>query len=129
MKKQYKIVLIVLLLGASVYLWSTDITGNKTVEVLDGYNEKEAEASFEEVKDQFPEKPQQVQATGGGMNPPHGQPGHRCDIPVGKPLSTPVQSTNSSGLLNSSPSTGMKNPAHGQPGHRCDLPVGSPLPQ
>jgi len=28
-----------------------------------------------------------------GMNPSHGQPGHRCDIPVGSPLSTPVAKT------------------------------------
>lgn len=28
------------------------------------------------------------------INPPHGQPGHRCDIPVGAPLnSSPVNST------------------------------------
>ncbi|MCF6128062.1 hypothetical protein L1S35_00120 [Flavobacterium sp. AS60] len=25
-----------------------------------------------------------------GMNPPHGQPGHRCDIAVGAPLNSPV---------------------------------------
>ncbi|MDX6190965.1 hypothetical protein SGQ83_16530 [Flavobacterium sp. Fl-318] len=25
-----------------------------------------------------------------GMNPSHGQPGHRCDIPVGSPLNSPV---------------------------------------
>ena len=25
-----------------------------------------------------------------GMNPAHGQPGHRCDIPVGSPLNSPV---------------------------------------
>ena len=25
-----------------------------------------------------------------GMNPPHGQPGHRCDIPVGAPLNSPA---------------------------------------
>jgi hypothetical protein len=24
-----------------------------------------------------------------GMNPPHGQPGHRCDIAVGAPLNSP----------------------------------------
>ena len=24
-----------------------------------------------------------------GMNPPHGQPGHRCDIAVGAPLDSP----------------------------------------
>lgn len=27
---------------------------------------------------------------GKGMNPSHGQPGHRCDIPVGAPLNSPV---------------------------------------
>ncbi|WP_297097505.1 hypothetical protein [uncultured Draconibacterium sp.] len=50
------------------------------------------------------------------VNPPHGQPGHRCDIPVGDPL--PVAANNSVKL----------NPPHGQPGHRCDIAVGSPLP-
>lgn len=28
-----------------------------------------------------------------GMNPPHGQPGHRCDIAVGAPLSSPPGNT------------------------------------
>ncbi|MEO7977935.1 hypothetical protein [Flavobacterium sp.] len=28
-----------------------------------------------------------------GMNPSHGQPGHRCDIPVGSPLNSPVAKT------------------------------------
>lgn len=27
------------------------------------------------------------------LNPPHGQPGHRCDIPVGSPLNTPPVNT------------------------------------
>ncbi|WP_269222636.1 hypothetical protein [Flavobacterium sp. IMCC34518] len=78
-----------------------------------------------------------------GMNPSHGQPGHRCDIPVGAPLNSPVATTNPSTTQVTSkptvtvmPSTtsatttptpkGM-NPPHGQPGHRCDIPVGSPL--
>ena len=75
-----------------------------------------------------------------GMNPSHGQPGHRCDIPVGAPLNSPA-STNSSTpqvVSNSSQSvttTAMNtaktpkgmNPPHGQPGHRCDIPVGAPL--
>lgn len=25
-----------------------------------------------------------------GINPPHGQPNHRCDIPVGAPLNSPL---------------------------------------
>ena len=87
-------------------------------------------------------------------NPPHGQPGHRCDIPVGAPLdSAPAQNTmpaqpannaTGQGFLNSknnapaqpaartqTTAPGMKgkpNPAHGQPGHRCDIQVGAPLP-
>ena len=90
--------------------------------------------------------------TAAGMNPEHGKPGHRCDIPVGAPLSTPVQKpanniapttitppaptvTTAPMVTPANPTTantttavapGM-NPAHGQPGHRCDIPVGSPL--
>lgn len=87
-------------------------------------------------------------ATAPGMNPPHGQPGHRCDIPVGQPLNsqpsaTPTSQNISVGANNtiqidpsaatSAPTAqpvktaaGM-NPPHGQPGHRCDIPVGQPL--
>lgn len=51
------------------------------------------------------------------VNPPHGNLGHRCDLPVGAPL-TP---TKSSDIV-------LLNPAHGMAGHRCDIPVGDPLP-
>lgn len=94
--------------------------------------------------------------TAPGMNPPHGQPGHRCDIPVGQPLnSKPAQpqantapqqaNANASNVIQIDPNAvspgkimidangkqvktapGM-NPPHGQPGHRCDIPVGQPL--
>lgn len=37
-------------------------------------------------------QPAQQQKVAPGMNPPHGQPGHRCDIPVNTPLSQPVKS-------------------------------------
>lgn len=78
--------------------------------------------------------------TAKGMNPPHGEPGHRCDIPVGQPLSSkpapqPVQQQN---IAQNTPApapalapTGPKpalNPAHGQPWHNCSLKVGDPLP-
>lgn len=83
-----------------------------------------------------------------GMNPPHGQPGHRCDIAVGAPLtSTPAKtSTNSApvqtqtlpatvaapqNVQTQTAASGAKpatNPEHGQPHHRCDLAVGVPLP-
>ena len=92
--------------------------------------------------------------SGAGLNPAHGQPGHRCELPVGapldsKPVSTqspsvnvqPVNNNPSNVTINSAPPSapvinqpstlttvgaGM-NPAHGQPGHRCDIPVGAPL--
>ncbi|MBT8276828.1 MAG: hypothetical protein KJO39_11830 [Bacteroidia bacterium] len=63
-------------------------------------------------------------------NPAHGQPGHRCDIPVGAPLNSPATNTNSGSPVNNSSSnnaTGKVNPPHGQPGHRCDVKVGDPL--
>ena len=87
----------------------------------------------------------QPQPTAPGMNPPHGQPNHRCDIPVGAPLnskkaeattvkSTDIQTTTTDPIAapeNNAGSTSVAagmNPEHGQPGHRCDIPVGAPLP-
>ncbi len=92
-----------------------------------------------------------------GMNPAHGQPGHRCDIPVGAPLNSPPgQGAGQTAAPAAQPSQGgflggdaqaqapaqqqaaaqvtapgmqgKPNPAHGQPGHRCDIQVGQPLP-
>ncbi len=78
-----------------------------------------------------------------GLNPVHGAPGHRCDIDVGAPLSSPVAQPNATvqqgapqmpTAPSASPATpavsenGKKlNPAHGMPGHDCALPVGAPL--
>lgn len=76
-----------------------------------------------------------AQPTAPGMNPPHGQPGHRCDIEVGAPLnSKPVQPAAQATTVTTTPqqtatqptAPGM-NPPHGQPGHRCDIAVGAPL--
>jgi hypothetical protein len=78
------------------------------------------------------------QQSSAGLNPAHGQPGHRCDIPVGQPLNSkpaPVVNQQQTVTPNTTPvtpnlpvttATGL-NPAHGQPGHRCDIPVGQPL--
>ena len=87
----------------------------------------------------------QPQPTAPGMNPPHGQPNHRCDIPVGAPLNskkaepttvktTDIQTITTAPIAatqNNAGSTSVAagmNPEHGQPGHRCDIPVGAPLP-
>lgn len=68
--------------------------------------------------------------TPAGMNPPHGQPGHRCDIAVGAPLDSKPAASTQPVVTTSSPAVktapGM-NPPHGQPGHRCDIAVGAPL--
>lgn len=88
------------------------------------------------------------------LNPEHGQPYHRCEIPVGAPIdSAPQQNAapqvmpqqNTAGNnFNTNPispsmspsapapvqATGPKpalNPAHGEPHHRCDIEVGAPL--
>jgi hypothetical protein len=92
--------------------------------------------------------------TAKGMNPPHGQPNHRCDIPVGAPLNSkptttaaaatpapasgeisknisvqpPVPALLSTSSANTETPEGM-NPPHGQAGHRCDIAVGAPLPK
>ena len=86
---------------------------------------------------------QSISKVAPGMNPAHGAPGHRCDIQVGAPLSspprkpapqpitTPVQQSiqGAPAILNAptgNTAVGM-NPAHGQPGHKCDVAVGAPL--
>jgi len=85
--------------------------------------------------------------TAPGMNPPHGQPNHRCDIAVGAPLNSPKAAApaphnapNPNSLEKVAPKTAISqpvatqqtapgmNPPHGQPGHRCEIAVGAPLP-
>lgn len=90
-------------------------------------------------------QPQTAVANTTGLNPAHGQPGHRCDIAVGAPLNSAPAVTNTTSktnqqqpvVINNNPivtppapaksvAAGM-NPAHGEPGHRCDIAVGAPL--
>jgi len=87
-------------------------------------------------------------ATTGGaakINPPHGQPGHVCGVPVGSPLDGSAATTSKSAQPAAQPAiqpvpqpstTGGSaatapgtNPPHGQPGHVCGTPVGAPLPK
>jgi len=89
--------------------------------------------------------------TAKGMNPPHGEKNHRCDIAVGTPLnsySTTATATSSNSTQASKQYTVQQpvptllstatadtetpagiNPAHGKEGHRCDVAVGDPLPK
>ncbi len=79
---------------------------------------------------------QVVQQAVKGMNPAHGQPGHRCDIAVGQPLnSKPVAKTTATTVTSpaqqvqaaATPTAPGMNPPHGQPGHKCEIAVGQPL--
>lgn len=74
-----------------------------------------------------------VQNTGNvQLNPPHGQPNHRCDISVGAPLNSPPApaATQPKIITAQQPAqntvAGM-NPPHGEPNHRCDIAVGASL--
>ena len=84
-----------------------------------------------------------------GLNPEHGKPGHRCDIPVGAPLNSPPGTPPAAAPVTGNAATEMLqsqvvapapvvaspvaekgqrlNPQHGQPGHDCAVPVGAPL--
>ncbi len=80
---------------------------------------------------------QATATTAPGLNPAHGQPGHRCDIAVGAPLNSPAakpaaQTVSPTTVTQTATPTPAKtapgmNPPHGQPGHRCDIAVGAPL--
>lgn len=122
MKKIGLILLGVLVLVVGGYFLINENTNWANSETLDGYDSKAAaEQTPVESFDIPPEPPQPVQSqrTAPGLNPPHGQAGHRCDIAVGAPLggNTPINN-----------STANLNPPHGQAGHRCDIAVGAPLP-
>jgi hypothetical protein len=105
----------------------------------------------------FPSLPAATQAGQPGaaanVNPPHGQPGHNCAVPVGAPLNAaPAPALNAgapaapaagptvaaAGPL-AAPGTQTTatpapaavapgtNPPHGQPGHDCSVAIGAPL--
>ena len=71
------------------------------------------------------------------VNPAHGLPGHRCDLPVGAPLNSATASQTQTTTTSELPSTSVSpirvdqtpdvNPPHGEPGHDCSVPVGAKL--
>lgn len=70
----------------------------------------------------------------GKVNPPHGEPGHDCALPVGAPLGGGAAPAAPKAQINTMPSvpaapagTGKVNPPHGEPGHDCAKPVGAPI--
>lgn len=63
------------------------------------------------------------------LNPPHGQPGHDCGIPVGAPLNSAAPNNTQPQAPSQANDAVALNPPHGQPGHDCGVPVGAPLNQ
>lgn len=102
MKTIYILVAIVLL-GAAVFAYT--------------YNQETQDKKSVQTTDSL----KMPTATANGLNPQHGLPGHRCDLPVGAPLAISAEKKLSA------PAQPKTNPQHGMPGHRCDLAVGAPL--
>ena len=82
----------------------------------------------------------QAQKVAPGMNPAHGEPGHRCDISVGAPLNSPPGNTVAPAPQQpvmpaaaptpapvANPMNLAVNPVHGEPGHSCAIAVGAPF--
>jgi len=84
-----------------------------------------------------PQSQSGLPTTAVALNPAHGMPKHRCDIPVGAPLNSPAQTNVTAAPRLPAPTLPLPsapglvaagtNPPHGQPGHDCSIPVGSPL--
>lgn len=125
----------------------TEVTADGTATTPSDPNAMQLNAQPAEVQQTQQPAPQPVTTTAPGMNPPHGQPNHRCDIAVGAPLNSPPGQApaaqpqvqpQAQPLVQPQPAVkntattvtapGM-NPPHGEPGHRCEIAVGAPLPQ
>ncbi len=94
--------------------------------------EKEIEKAAAQTENEAPGK---VNEEAIKVNPAHGLPGHRCDLPVGAPLNGTASATPTA--TSELPSTSVSpiridkkpdlNPAHGEPYHDCSIPVGAKL--
>lgn len=163
MKKLLTSVLLISLITVSCKKDETEapvVTDSNAATVLESNNAYLMEAAANtavQVQNTESNSNNQPVTTPSGMNPPHGQPGHRCEIAVGAPLnSTPntankpqtttlnsttsqtntpqvVAPNNNNGAAvitttNQNTPAGM-NPPHGQEGHVCSIAVGAPLPK
>jgi hypothetical protein len=100
---------------------SKEIKGSPTQGINQNINSEEhtdstERADFDEVEQSATEENNAEVM----LNPPHGEPNHRCDIPVGSPLNATTETSENEREV-------MLNPPHGEPNHRCDIPVGAPL--
>ncbi len=90
---------------------------SKITQESDVVEKAELNIDVEDVSEQTADEGSDAQVM---LNPPHGEPNHRCDIPVGAPLNSETNTEKEEPEV-------MLNPPHGEPNHRCDIPVGAPL--
>jgi len=108
--KTIYIVIVIILVGASVFAY-----------IYDQKTENTSTVPATGVTAQPGVLPTGNATAANGLNPEHGLPGHRCDLPVGAPLTVSKEEKAAA------PAKPKTNPQHGMPGHRCDLAVGAPL--
>lgn len=129
-KISVKLFLMVLLVSAPLFVSCKDKETTPAEDVTQQSQEQTLEQKKQILQNVAPTNTtNSVNNTGNlAVNPPHGQPGHICEIPVGAPLKGPATG-NTNGTPTATSGEGVKlNPAHGLPGHRCDIKVGDPLP-
>ncbi len=126
LKNTLKLFSMIALVGSLTLVYSCREDGKK--EGADAQTETTTPGAKFETKTETPASNEAI-----AKNPAHGQPNHRCDIPVGAPLNSPPANSNSgTPVINNSGTpvntgTAKINPPHGQAGHRCDVKVGDPL--
>lgn len=121
-----------LVLSASA-LFLTSCSGGEKTERGEAVNTSNAPAASTAPAQQLNAQNRPAEtATAVAANPPHGEPNHRCDIPVGAPLNAAAQPSLKPVTPRFNPQVqgavaAGTNPPHGQPGHDCAVPVGAPL--
>ncbi len=66
-------------------------------------NSINAQTPVSEIPETTTQQSSEVKSTTVTINPPHGEPGHRCDIPVGAPLNSAPATTPRQTISNPSP--------------------------
>lgn len=145
MKTKYISILLVFFLGAffscKKELEPQDSSAASTLSASDSASIAPVSSGLTNTQQSTALPQQNASSNSSGMNPAHGQSGHRCDIAVGAPLNSPPGKSASvtnpgsnviaPAIINSNaPAVVTKpgmNPPHGQAGHRCDIAVGAPL--
>ncbi len=115
---------------------STVTTTTPITPATGNLNNSAPATGVEPIPSTSPQSQAGLPTTAVALNPAHGMPNHRCEIPVGAPLNSTPQTNVSTVPKLPAPTLSLPaqgnyaagtNPAHGLPGHDCSIPVGAPL--